>query len=499
MTGTPHYSVAILGAGFGGLGMAARLKASGETSFVILEKAAAIGGTWRDNTYPGCACDVPSHLYWFSFDAPPDWSRLFSPQPEILSNIRSFATRHGLEAHLRLNAEITEARWDEAHSRWHIRTASGDELTARSFIAASGQLNRPKFPDLPDRDGFEGVSFHSARWPEHVDLAGKRVAVIGNGASAVQIVPEVAKVAAHLAVFQRSASYIVPRLDRAYTEDERRRFASDRGSYEASREAIYREYESHYGQSFLGHDVAKIAETMALEHLKAQVPDEALRRRLTPDYVIGCKRILLSDEFYPALQRPNVELVTERIAAVEPTGLVTADGQRRGFDVIIYATGFETFSALQSIAVTGRHGATLKDAWAGGPSAYLGLSVAGFPNFFILYGPNTNLGHNSIIAMLECQFGYVLQALKARDESRAAALDVRPAAVAAFNRRLQEDMRSAAWGAGCNNWYKTPDGQLANNWTGTVEDYKAATAHVDLAAYELLGDELRGVAALASA
>lgn len=494
MTVTPQYSVAILGAGFGGLGMAARLKASGETSFVILEKAAAIGGTWRDNVYPGCACDVPSHLYWFSFDAPPDWSRIYAPQPEILRNIQSFVDRHGLAAHLRFNAEVTEARWDEARSHWLIKTASGAELTARTFIAASGQLNRPKFPDLPGRDRFRGASFHSARWPDGVDLQGKRVAVIGNGASAVQIVPEVAKVAARLVVFQRSASYIVPRFDRPYTAEERRRFATDRGSYEASREAIYREYESHYGQSFLGHEVAKIAETMALEHLKAQVPDPALRRRLTPDYVIGCKRILLSDEFYPALQRPNVELVTEPIAAIEPLGVQTADGYLHPVDVIIYATGFETFSALQSIAVTGRHGATLKEVWAGGPSAYLGLSVAGFPNFFILYGPNTNLGHNSIIAMLECQFGYVLQALAARDQRHAAALDVRPTAAAAFNGRLQEEMRSAAWGAGCNNWYKTADGQLANNWTGTVEDYKAATAHLDLAAYEFLGAD-----ALASA
>jgi cation diffusion facilitator CzcD-associated flavoprotein CzcO len=487
MSGTPHYSVAILGAGFGGLGMAARLKAAGERSFVILEKAAAVGGTWRDNTYPGCACDVPSHLYWFSFDAPPDWSRIYSPQPEILAAIHGFVERHGLADHLRFNAEISTATWDEAASRWRIRTAAGDELTASTFIAASGQLNRPKLPDLPGRERFAGISFHSARWPQGLDVTGRRVAVVGNGASAVQIVPEVARAAAHLSVFQRSASYIVPRLDRAYTTDERHGFTSDRARYEASRAAIYQEFESHYGQSFLGHEVAKLVETMALDHLKAQVPDVALRRRLTPDYIIGCKRILLSDEFYPALQLPDVALVSERIEAVEPGGLVTADGKHHAFDVIVYATGFETFSALQSIAVTGRGGVTLRSAWAQGPTAYLGLSVAGFPNFFILYGPNTNLGHNSIIAMLECQFGYVLQALAERDRRRAALVDVRPQAMADFNRRLQSEMGKAAWGEGCNNWYKTADGRLVNNWAGTVEDYKAATARFDPGAYEMLG------------
>jgi cation diffusion facilitator CzcD-associated flavoprotein CzcO len=485
MSETPHYAVAILGAGFGGLGMAARLKASGERSFVILEKADRIGGTWRDNIYPGCACDVPSHLYWYSFDRPPDWSRVFSPQPEILDNMASFVDRHGLGAHLRFNAEIVEARWDEARGHWHIGTKAGATVTARSFVAATGQLNRPKFPALPGRDSFTGLSFHSAQWPAGIDLEGQRVAVVGNGASAVQIVPEVAKVASRLAVFQRSASYIVPRLDRAYTPQERQRFVGDDASYRASRDTFYRDHESRHGQSFVGHEVAKMAKAIALQHLKAQVPDEELRERLTPDYVIGCKRILLSDDFYPTLQRPNVELVTEAVTAVKPKGLGTADGYLHPADVIIYATGFETFAAFRSMSIIGRGGAALNDVWAAGPSAYLGISVAGFPNFFMLYGPNTNLGHNSIIAMLECQFDYVRQGLTVLADRPAASLDVRPAAMARFNRDLQDELHSAAWSSNCNNWYKTADGHLSNNWTGTVDAYRARTARFDLDAYEV--------------
>jgi len=484
---TSDYRIAILGAGIGGLGLATRLTLAGERSFVVLEKEQAVGGTWRDNTYPGASCDVQSHLYWYSFDEHPDWSRVFAFQPEIQRNVEQLVERHGLAEHVRLGAEVTSAVWDDAAGRWLIRTSGGEEVRAEVFVTAWGQLNRPSYKGVPGRERFRGPAFHSARWDHDVDLSGKRVAVIGNGASAVQFIPEVAETAGHLTVFQRTPNYVVPREDRPYDDAERETFRRDQQAFLDSRNGFYVEHEGWMGAMKLeANPVAEEFTRVARAHLEAQVPDPALREKLWPDYPIGCKRIIIADTFYPALMRDNVDLVTEAIDGIEPEGVRTADGALHEVDVIIYATGFETLSFVGDLDIRGREGVALRDAWHDGPQAYLGMNVAGFPNMFMLYGPNTNLGHNSIITMLECQFDYVIKALQALERERVRALDIRPEVMRQFNEQLQQELKGSSFAGSCNSWYKTADGRVTNNWSGSVEDYKARTSRFELADYEVL-------------
>jgi cation diffusion facilitator CzcD-associated flavoprotein CzcO len=477
-----EFAVAILGAGLGGLGMGMRLAQTGEESFVILEKAASVGGTWRDNSYPGASCDIRSHLYWFSFDDQPDWSRVYAFQPEIQANIERLVDRLDLRPHIRLNTEVTGAHWDGA--AWVVETAGGEPVRARSLVTAWGQLNRPTFRGIPGREDFRGESWHSARWNHDVDLSGTRVACIGNGASAVQFIPEVAKVAGELTVFQRTANYVVPRDDREYEPAERRTFLAQPDTLQASRDSIYWEHEGWMGAMKQGTAVAEEFTAGARAHLEAAVQDPELREKLWPDYPIGCKRIIIADTFYPAMVRDNVHLVTDKIEGIEPTGVRTADGVLHEVDVIVYATGFETLSFNAAMPIIGRDGVALGDAWRDGPQAYLGVSVSGFPNFFMLYGPNTNLGHNSIIAMLECQYGYVLQGLAVVEKETA--IDLRPEVQERFNVALQAELADSSFAGSCNSWYKTADGKITNNWMGSVEDYRAATARFDPEHYELV-------------
>ena len=478
--------VAILGAGLGGLGMALRLKDAGENDFLIIEKAGRVGGTWRDNVYPGAGCDVQSHLYWFSFDEHPDWSRVYSLQPEILANVERLVERRGLGPHIRFNTEVTALRWDDEAAIWHLSTAADGEITARAVVTAWGQLNRPDTKGIPEVESFAGPWFHSARWRHDVALEGKRVAVVGNGPSAAQLIPEIAPVVDRLLVFQRSANYVVPRLDRPYEEEERRLFRTEPERLLASREFFYQDHETWHGAMRLGTETAREFTAVAKAHLEAQVADPALREKLWPDYPIGCKRIIISDDFYPALARPNVDVITDPIQRIEPAGVRTADGALHEVDAIVYATGFETLSFLGSVEVTGRGGRALREAWRDGPEAYYGMTVAGFPNLFMLYGPNTNLGHNSILLMLECQYGYIVQALHALDRSEGDGLDLRPDVMAQFNQRLQDDLRESSWAGNCVSWYKTAGGRVTNNWSGTVEEYKARTARFEPADYEIV-------------
>ena len=482
----PDYNVAIIGAGFAGVGMALRLKRDGEESFVVLEKSSRVGGTWRDNVYPGAACDVQSHLYWFSFEEQPDWTRLYPPQPEILSQIERMVNRRGLAPHIRFRAEVAEAAWDDAERFWRVRLASGDTLTARVLIAAWGQLNRPSFKGIEGVESFAGEWFHSARWRHDISLAGKRVAAIGNGPSAAQFIPEVAPIAQHLEVFQRSPAYVVPRLDRAFTNEERQQFMAEPDRLFANRKQFYDEHETWYGAMRQNHPTAEEFKAIARAHLEAQVHDPELRERLWPDYTMGCKRIVIMDDFYPVFNQPNVTLVTERIARVEPKGIRTADGALHEFDVIIYGTGFETLSFQGPVEIYGRNHRSLRDFWKGGPEAFLGMAIPGFPNLFYLYGPNTNLGHNSILLMLECQFDYIAQALRAMREHEAEGLEIRPEVHQRFNRELQEILAGSSWAASCASWYKTPDGRVTNNWSGSVEDYKKATARFEPEDYAVL-------------
>jgi len=490
----PAYRVVIIGAGFGGLGMGMRLREAGEESFVILEKEARLGGTWRDNAYPGAACDVPSHLYSFMDEPNPDWSQVFAPQAEILTYMERLAERRGLLPHLRCNAEVAGAAWDDAEMLWRISLADGETVTARILIAAWGQLNRPSYPEIEGRESFSGPAFHSARWRPEVALAGKRVGCIGSAASAVQLIPPVAEEAAHLAVFQRSPNWIGPRMNRGYTVEELARYRADPALLQASRDAMFREREERFEKVRLGTHLAEEVRAAALAHLEAQVPDKALRAKLTPDYPVGCRRILVSDDYYPALMRPNVDLVTERIARIVPEGVVTADGALHPCDVLVYATGFETHSFLGARDIAGRGGQSLRARWQHGAEAYLGMIVPSFPNLFFLYGPNTNLGHNSILVMLEAQFRYILQALDQLEAEGIAALDLRPDAMASFSAELQAALEGAAWSGGCTSWYKTAEGRIVNNWSGTVGAYQARAARLARQDYDALAPRRQAMA-----
>lgn len=481
-----EYHVAILGAGLGGLGLAHRLLEQGERSFVLLEKSDRVGGTWRDNSYPGCSCDVAARFYWYSFDQQPDWTRAFAFQPEILRHIEEMVERRGIREHVRFGAQVVEAVWDEAALVWRIRIASGEQIVARHFVCACGQLNQPTFRGIEGREHFEGISFHSARWRHDVDLTGKRVAVIGCGASAAQLVPEVAKIAQHLTVFQRTPPYVIPREDHPFTEEERQRYQTDPAYRDESRDAIYRDLEGRFETLKPGSEVAVAAQKLCADFREAQVHDPELREKLRPRYTIGCKRPIISDDYLATFNRPNVSLVTERLERIEKCGVRTADGRLHEADVIVYATGFESLKFLDGLRIVGRNGRLLhQDAWSEAPQAYLGISVSGFPNFYILYGPNTNLNHNSIIAMFEAQYGYILQALRLSEEN-GAAIDLRPEVMALFNQQLQQGLQNSAFVTGCNSWYRTKEGRVVTNWWGTVEAYKARTACLNPSEYELL-------------
>src|SRR5580704_3404320 len=457
------HQVIIIGAGFGGIGMAIALKRAGLEDFVVLDRADDLGGTWRDNSYPGLTCDIPSQLYSFSF-RPWPWTRRFPAREEILAYLHALVAAHGLRPHLRLGAGVADAEFDEDQARWTLTLGDGETLQATAVVCAVGQLGRPALPDIAGRDGFAGPSWHSARWNHDVDLAGRRVAVVGTGASAIQFVPEIAKVASHVDVYQRSAPYVLPKADRPYRDAEQALFDRLPVVRKADRLRIFL-----YGELLTS----------------GFVLSPKLLAKCVPDYVMGCKRVVFSNDWYPALARPSVDLVTGRIERIVPDGVVTADGTIRTADVIIYGTGFKAVEFLAPMLVSGLGGRRLQDAWQDGPQAYLGITVSGFPNFFMLYGPNTNLGGNSIIYMLEGQIGYVLGAIQALEAERLAWLDVRPEVQGAFNSWVQSASRRSVWESGCHSWYTTASGRNTNNWPDHTFWYRYRVRHFDLAAYRV--------------
>jgi cation diffusion facilitator CzcD-associated flavoprotein CzcO len=484
--------VAIVGAGFSGIAMAIALKRDGLADFEIYERAESLGGVWHHNTYPGATCDVPSYLYSYSFAQRRDWSAPCSPQPEILDYLRTTAARHGVADHVRTGCEIASATFDEQRARWTLQSAAGERFEADALVLACGQLSRPAWPSIPGMEDFAGPSFHSAEWDHDIDLRGKRVAVIGTGASAIQFVPPVAEQAAHMDVYQRTAPYMLPRRNPAYRSWVRALIARTPGAQTLRRVGMWVFMESFILALTRVAALAWVLRTWSTTFIRAQVRDPELRRKVTPDYPFGCKRILFSSSYLPALQRDNVELVTDQIERISEHGVVSQDGHERATDCIIYGTGFQANKFVAPMEVSGLGGQTLERAWSRGAEAHLGVTVAGFPGMFVLYGPNTNLGVGSIITMIEAQVGYAIDALRATRRLGVAALEVRPEVQSASSARVQERLHGSVWTT-CENWYRTESGRVTNNWPGYMIEYVRATRRVKLDEYRPVRAQPRGV------
>lgn len=480
----PHVRAAIIGAGFGGLGAAIRLRESGIDDVVVLERAEQVGGTWHQNTYPGCACDVPSHLYSFSFALNPDWSRMFAPQAEILDYLRRCTDEHGLREIIRFGTDVCSARWDPEHGHWRLETSRGP-LTAQCIISASGPLSQPARPDIPGLDSFAGAVFHSAHWRHDHSLRSGRVAVIGTGASAAQFIPAVQREAAQLDVYQRTPGWVMPRPDRAHSKAERRLFRRLPFVQRALRSSIY--YTAETLLLGLVHDQRLLAlpEALGRWHLRRQVRDPVLRAKLQPKYRIGCKRIILSNDYLRALDQPNVELVTAPIREVVADGIVTADGVHRRCDTIILGTGFRIFAVPVMERVVGTDGRSIADVWSGSPQAYVGTVIAGFPNHFLIIGPNTGLGNNSMINIIEAQLVYVIDALQAMDRERLQSLDVRPDVQHRYNADIQARLGGTVWvDGGCKSWYLDAQGVNRTLWPTFSNAFKRRLREFDLADFK---------------
>ncbi|HHX33713.1 MAG TPA: alpha/beta hydrolase fold domain-containing protein [Gammaproteobacteria bacterium] len=475
----------IIGTGFAGIGMAVALRQAGITNFIILEKAHDVGGVWRDNSYPGAACDVPSHLYSFSFEPNPDWTRVFASQAEIYTYLRHCARKYALAPHIQFGAEVQQAQYNETDALWHVSLSDGSQLQASLLITATGQLSRPALPKLAGIETFQGHAFHSATWDHSYDLSGKRVAVVGTGASAIQFVPAIVDQVAQLSVFQRSPAYLKKRPDRAYTAREKTLFRSVPGAMKLHRASIYLRYEAQALAFTRFKGLMKWAVGRPFQKLLAKdVADAELRAKLTPDYPIGCKRILLSSEYLKTMGKSNVELVTEGIKRITVDGIETNDGVQHPVDAIIYGTGFAATEFLAPMRITGRNGIELNDAWQKGAQAYLGMSVPNFPNFFMLYGPNTNLGHNSIVYMLESQIAHVLRCYQAMQTTESTTIEVDASRYRAFNKKIQQRLANTVW-HGCTSWYVDESGYNSTNWPGFTLSYRWLTRFSSLQAYRL--------------
>ncbi|MFD5177959.1 flavin-containing monooxygenase [Nocardia sp. NPDC058379] len=478
-------SIVIIGTGFGGLGMAMELQKAGFDRVTLLERAADVGGVWRENTYPGAGCDIPSPLYSYSYEPRTDWPKRFSEQPDIHAYLRGVAEKRGLIPKIRFGAEVTAAEFDDATGTWTVRTADGATITADILIPAVGQLSRPALPDIPGIDDFQGESFHSAEWNHEVDLTGKRVAVIGTGASAIQFVPAIQPKVERLTLFQRSAAWVLPKPDIEYRPWHHTVFASVPPIRLAERFAVWALCE------FLSLGIVDVPAIrplvtgIATRHLENQVQDPRLRAALLPDYPAGCKRGLFSNNYFPALTQPNAHVETSAISEILPDGLRTADGAVHSADVIIYGTGFKGTEFLWPMRITGRAGRELTDAWDGGARAYQGMTVPGFPNMFLIYGPNTNLGVGSIVYMIESQARYIRQAVQQIARHSGRVLDVRAEVAEAYDTRVQRRLERTPW-TRCTSWYRTAAGRITNNWPGTVSSYRRGTRTFALSDYQVV-------------
>ena len=508
---TQNTQIAIIGTGFSGLGMAIKLKEAGYNDFVILEQSDDIGGTWHQNHYPGCACDVQSALYSFSFEQNPNWSRMYAQQHEIKAYLKHCAEKYGLMKHIRLNTHVAGARFDETHQRWVVETCDsptlwaymqergvkpGDRLdrtdkglpeftTLRADILVSGMggLSTPAYPEIKGIESFTGKRFHSQDWDHDYDLRGKRVAVIGTGASAIQFVPEVAKQAAKVDLYQRTPPWIMPKPDRAIRPVETRVFRMFPQTLNAFRQSIYWSLEARV-LGFVGNPrILKLGELQARRHIRNQIPDKALRRKVTPDFHFGCKRVLISNNYYPALAQDHVDVVTEGIREVQGNTVIDGQGNKRQVDCIIYGTGFRAQDPIPAGMIFGRNGQDLLDAWKDGAEAYKGTTISGFPNFFMLMGPNTGLGHSSMVYMIESQIQYVLDALQKMRRQQWSSMEVKPDAQSRYNASIHAKLGDSVWQTGCKSWYVNENGKNTTLWPGFTWQFRQQTRRFDAAQY----------------
>ena len=487
-----YVEILIVGSGFSGLGMAIRLAQSGRRDFLVLERGDDVGGTWRDNTYPGCACDVPSHLYSFSFAPNPDWSCTYPKQEEIQRYLRRCAERFEIHPQLRLNTTVIGARWDDMASRWVVSTNRG-EFRARFLVLGTGGLSDPRLPGIPGLGSFQGMLFHSASWRHDHDLSGERVAVIGTGASAVQFIPRIQPLASRLSVFQRTPPWVLPHPNRPLLRAERWLSRRSPAAQTLRRFGVYAAHELLVLGFAVDPRFNGLLELAAKQHLRRQVRDRALRAKLTPRYRMGCKRLLISNDFYPALTRSNVELVTDSITEVREHAVVTADGVQREVDTIIAGTGFNTTNPPVARSMTGRAGRTLAQEWDGSPRAYLGTTMSGFPNAFYLFGPNTAIGHTSVVFMIESQIRYVLDALQMAQRERVGVIEVRREAQMAYTAEMRRRTDGTVWtNGGCTSYYLDAHGRNFAIWPTFTRPYRRRTRRFDPAAYRLerVGEEI---------
>jgi cation diffusion facilitator CzcD-associated flavoprotein CzcO len=479
---TTYPTVAVIGAGFGGLAVALELKRAGIDSFTVLERADEVGGVWQANTYPGAACDVPSVIYQFSRHLKPDWSRRFGSQEEIRDYLREVSFESGVREHIRFGAEVIAATFDETSALWVVELADGERLTVDLLVCATGQLSRPRFPDVEGRECFAGAQFHSAEWDHEVSLEDKRVVVVGGGASAIQVVPAIADQAAHVTVVQRSPSWVVNKYD--WTQGRVERALSHVPALlRAYHRLMWWWFESRYPIVLRKLDpIRRCWEAWRRRAIRRAVKDPEKAAACTPDYALGCNRILLSSDWYPTIARPDVDVARAGVTAMTPGGVVSSDGREIGADVVVWCTGFTATEYLAPIQITGRNGVEIRAAWASGPEAYLGLTTPGFPNLFMSYGPNTGSLTNTIISLLEYEAGYIRQAVE-HIGATSHAVEVRRDVHDAFNAELQERLRGTVFTTGCPGWYTTADGKVTTVWAGSHVEYRRRTRVFDPSAY----------------
>lgn len=476
----------IIGAGFSGLCLGIKLKEQGIHDFIILEKANEVGGTWRENTYPGAECDVPSALYSYSFEPYPFWEYKWSHQPQILEYLKHCAKKYGLYKHIRFEQTFESARWNESNQHWIIKTKSGDTFQGQHFIPAIGQLHHPSRPNFDGLDSFSGPSFHSARWNHKVDLTGKRIGVIGNAASAVQFVPQIAKQAGSVTVFQRSANWMLPKQDRLYKEWEKKLVRQFPVLLKVYRNRIYLLAGGLFFLMKKGNQfIRKIYQKKSIRYIKKHIKNPETVKKLTPSYPMGAKRILFSDDYYEALAKDHVHLETSNIEKIIPEGIKTSDKKNHELDVLIFSTGFKTNPFLMGLEVIGKNGIHIQEAWKDGPKNYLGMSVHGFPNLFLMYGPNTNLGHNSIILMIEAQVRYIIECVQNLDQKNWKSLEVKSSAMNQYHEQIQERLKNMVWAQIKGSWYQSPNGNIPNNWPGRTMEYSRITRKVNFSDFEI--------------